>query len=190
MHMELSDKEKRLLLQTARESISSKLEARAGNFPPPTDTLKTVCGAFVTLHENGELRGCIGHITGVKPLCEGVKELALSSAFKDPRFRPLEKDELDKVDIEISVLTPPQRGTPEDVEVGTHGILLQAGRRSGVLLPQVPLEQGWNRLEFLDNTCRKAGLPAGCWKDKSTELYLFSAIVFGEKEMGREVLAE
>ncbi|MFP4179961.1 MAG: AmmeMemoRadiSam system protein A [Spirochaetaceae bacterium] len=189
MIMELSDKEKRLLLQTARESISSKLEARAGNFPPPTDTLETVCGAFVTLHEEGQLRGCIGHITGVKPLYEGIKELAVSSAFRDPRFRPLEKEELNKVEIEISVLTPPEKGSPEDVELGTHGILLQSGQRSGVLLPQVPLEQGWNRLEFLDNTCRKAGLPAGCWKEENTELFLFSAIVFGENEFAREGLS-
>lgn len=190
MYMELNDKEKRLLLQAARESISSKLEARAGNYPPPTDALNTVCGAFVTLHEEEQLRGCIGHITGIKPLYEGVKELALSSAFQDPRFRPLEKEELHKVDIEISVLTPPEKGSPEDVKVGTHGILLQSGPRSGVLLPQVPLEQGWDRMEFLENTCRKAGLPSGCWKDKNTELFLFSAIVFGEKEMGREDFSE
>ncbi|MFO7849095.1 MAG: AmmeMemoRadiSam system protein A [Spirochaetia bacterium] len=190
MDIELTTKEKRLLLHIARESISAELEERRGHFPAPTKTLKTVCGAFVTLHREGQLRGCIGHITGVKPLYEGVKELALSSAFRDPRFPPLQKEELNRVDIEISVLTPPEKASPEDVEVGTHGILLQAGPRSGVLLPQVPIEQGWDRLEFLDNTCRKAGLPAGCWKDENTELQIFSAIVFGEKETEKESFSQ
>lgn len=188
MNIELNHREKQLLLYTARESIASELEGREGDFPEPTGTLKTVCGAFVTLHKGQELRGCIGNITGVEPLYKGVRELALSSAFHDPRFPAIRLDELGEVDIEISILTPLEKAaSPEEIEVGTHGILMQSGPRSGVLLPQVPVEQGWNREEFLENTCRKAGLPPGCWNREDTEIFLFAALVFGEKDLTGEL---
>jgi hypothetical protein len=183
MEFDLTDEEKRILIETARESIASHLEGRRGKYPEPTEKLETVCGAFVTLHIDGRLRGCIGNITGSKPLHEGVRELAVSSAFRDPRFPPLGEKEFEHIDVEISVLSPLEKASsPEEVEVGTHGLLLRSGYRSGVLLPQVPVEQGWDREEFLDHTCRKAGLPPGCWKNEDTELYLFTAIVFGEEE--------
>lgn len=183
MEMTLTTEEKKILLSIARERIRSELENTKTDFPEPTETLSTVCGAFVTLHKEGELRGCIGNIVGSKPLYKEVYELAASSAFRDPRFPPLGKDEYSHIDIEISVLTPLTKvADPEEIEVGTHGIMIKSGPHSGVLLPQVPVEQGWNREQFLDNTCRKAGLPAGCRRDENTEIYIFSALVFGESE--------
>ena len=179
----LSEEEKAILLATARESISARLRKTAGNFPAPTKNLRTRCGAFVTLHIHGSLRGCIGQMTGTMPLIDTIREMAVSSAFHDPRFPSLDEQELGQVDIEISVLTPLEK--IEDIsviQVGRHGIFMKKGGRSGVLLPQVAVEQGWDRETFLTHTCYKAGFPGSCWKDASTEISIFSAIVFGEKQ--------
>lgn len=149
--------------------------------PAPTETLKEQCGAFVTLRLDGKLRGCIGHMTGVKPLHKAVEELAQSSAFHDPRFPSLQERELDKIDIEITVLTPLEEISDlSALEVGRHGIYIQQGGRSGVLLPQVATEQGWDRNTFLEHTCRKAGLPGSCWKDPNTKISIFEGIIFKE----------
>jgi uncharacterized protein len=183
MDFTLTREEKLILLETARESIVSKLEKRSGRYPDVTEKLQTVCGAFVTLHTEGELRGCIGNIRGIDALHEGVRELARSSAFHDPRFPPLRADELDTLSIEISVLSPLEKAdSPDEVEVGTHGLLIRSKSRSGVLLPQVPAEQGWDREQFIHHTCRKAGLPPGCLNREDTELFLFTALVFGEED--------
>lgn len=183
MSFSLNSQEKKLLLQTARESIRSRLTGEPPIYPEPTPNLHTKCGAFVTLHRSGELRGCIGHITGFSPLFDAVRELARSSAFHDPRFPPLGPEELPEIDIEISVLTPLKKiDSPTEVEVGTHGVLLESGARSGVLLPQVPLEQGWNREEYLRHLCYKAGLPPDSLTRPETRLSVFEAIIFGEKE--------
>ncbi len=183
MDFSLTRKEKQILLETARESIASKLEGRRGHYPEATEKLQTVCGAFVTLHTGGELRGCIGNIRGIDPLTEGVRELARSSAFHDPRFPPLRAGELETLTIEISVLSPLEKAaSPDEVEVGTHGLLIRSKNRSGVLLPQVPVEQGWNRKQFIRQTCRKAGLPPDCVDRDETELFLFTAIVFAEED--------
>ncbi|MFW5710993.1 MAG: AmmeMemoRadiSam system protein A [Spirochaetota bacterium] len=183
MSFSLSSQEKDILLRTARESIRSSLTGEAPRYPEPTENLHKNCGAFVTLHEGEKLRGCIGHIFAVRPLFEGIKELARSSAFDDPRFPALQLPEYDEIDIEISVLTPLEKAeSPEQVEVGVHGLYIKSGGRSGVLLPQVPVEQGWNRRQYLTNLCYKAGLSGDCWTHPQTELYLFTAIVFGEKE--------
>ncbi len=182
MDFNLTEFEKKLLLETARESIAGHLENRKKRYGQPTEKLKTPLGAFVTLHINGKLRGCIGHMMPVYPLFSAIQHLALESAFRDPRFPPLTLEELPHIDIEISVLSPLERiYSIENIKVGTHGILMHNSGRSGVLLPQVPLEQGWNRDEFLTNTCYKAGLPGDCWKDSATEIEIFSAVVFGEK---------
>ena len=183
MNFTLSSQEKSFLLETARESIRGALTGEPPHYPEATENLQQDCGAFVTLHKEDKLRGCIGHIIATKPLFEAVKELARSSAFEDPRFPPLRLSELDVVDIEISVLTPLERAeSAEQVEVGVHGVYIKSGARSGVLLPQVPVEQGWNRRQYLSNLCLKAGLSGDCWTMPHTELYLFTAIVFGEKE--------
>lgn len=182
MDFDLTEMEKKLLLETARESIASHFEKRKGIYGQPTEKLKTPLGAFVTLHIKGRLRGCIGHMIPVYPLFSAIQQLALDSAFHDPRFSPLTPGELAKADIEISVLSPLERtDSVNTIKVGTHGILMHNGGRSGVLLPQVPVEQGWNLEEFLTNTCFKAGLDGECWKDPATEIEIFSAVVFGEK---------
>ena len=136
----------------------------------------------MTLKKGDELRGCIGHLHADMPLHQRVQELAVAAATSDPRFPPLALTELDDVNIEISVLAPMQRITDtQAIEVGTHGlVILQAGRQ-GVLLPQVPVEKGWDREEYLDNLCLKAGLMPDCWTDQPT-LYAFKATVFGEVE--------
>lgn len=183
MSFSLSAREKDILLRTARESIRSALTGEPPRYPEPTDNIQQKSGAFVTLHKDGNLRGCIGHIIALNPLFDAIKALARSSAFEDPRFPSLQLAEYDEIDIEISVLTPKVKAeSPEQVEVGVHGVFIKAGPRSGVLLPQVPVEQGWNRRQYLTNLCYKAGLAGDCWTQSNTELYLFTAIVFGEKE--------
>ena len=183
MSFSLSAQEKDILLRTARESIRAALTGDPARYPEPTENLEQHCGAFVTLHKQESLRGCIGHIFAVRPLYAGIQELARSSAFDDPRFPPLQLSEYAEVDIEISVLTPLEKAeSVEQIEVGVHGLYIKSGGRSGVLLPQVPVEQGWNRRQYLTNLCFKAGLSGDCWTNPHTELYLFTAIVFGEKE--------
>jgi len=178
----INDEEKQILLTTARESIAGRLKKRGGVFPAPTKNLKTRCGAFVTLHKQGNLRGCIGQMTGRMPLIDTIKEMAVSSAFNDPRFPSLGEEEFEQIDIEISVLTPLQKIKDISlIQVGKHGIFIQKGGSSGVLLPQVATEQGWDRDTFLTHTCYKAGLTGSCWKDASAEISIFSAIIFGEK---------
>lgn len=180
MEFSLTENEKLILLQTARESISSKLKKINPNYPEASASLKRSLGSFVTLHIDGKLRGCIGHILPVRALIEDVKILAQESAFHDPRFPSLYINDLKNIDIEISVLSPLEISTPGNVIVGKHGILMKNGYNSGVLLPQVPVEQGWNREEFLSNTCRKAGMQSMCWKDPNTQIETFTAVIFGE----------
>ncbi len=176
----LSADEKALLHKIARENIEAKL---LGKKTPSLDNLPTNLkenhGAFVTLNKHGQLRGCIGRLVADRPLGEVVADMALAAAFQDPRFRPLTADELKDLEIEISVLTPFKRiGSVEEIQVGKHGILMRNGGASGLLLPQVATDYGWDRTAFLEHTCQKAGLPKDAWKDKSTEIYIFSADVF------------
>ena len=179
----LTDQEKNILLQTARDSITSRLLNKKPVYRESTDTLKQKCGAFVTLHKNGNLRGCIGHLYGIKPLFETVKEMALSSAFEDPRFPSVKKDEIDDIEIEISVLTPMEKiSSIEEIETGKHGIFIRKGFNSGTLLPQVPVEQGWDRETFIRHACLKAGLRPDAADDPDTDIYVYSAIVFSEKK--------
>ena len=178
----LTEAERRTLLETARRSIAARFAGTVLPVPEATPALRTPCGAFVTLKIQGRLRGCIGHISAAAPLVETVRDVALSSAFDDPRFPPLGRDELERVAIEVSVLSPLRRTRdPEEIRVGTHGILVRRGGRSGLLLPQVATEQGWEREEFLAHTCRKAGLDDEAWRDPDTAIEIFSAIVFGEE---------
>jgi AmmeMemoRadiSam system protein A len=185
--IELTREQKTSLLQLARTTIAEKLgvetASRELKFSDPIFDMK--CGAFVTLHMKGDLRGCIGYIVGVKSIPETIIEMAQSSAFKDPRFRPLSAEEYKKIDIEISVLTPIEPvHSVDEIVVGRDGLIISRGFNQGLLLPQVPVEQGWDRDTFLEHTCYKAGLPGNAWKDKATKIQKFSALVFGEKEMG------
>jgi len=136
-------------------------------------------GAFVCIHKGEDLRGCIGVIEPRGPLGETIRKMAIEAAFGDPRFCALAPDELDSIDIEISVLTPLQRITdPAEIEVGIHGLYIRKGFKSGLLLPQVAVEHGWDRVRFLEWTCQKAGLPKNAWKELETEIHTFSADVF------------
>jgi uncharacterized protein len=174
--------EQDLLLITARESILSRIENRAPRYSQPSPNLLELRGAFVTLHTNDRLRGCIGPLEASNPLFEAIKELGISSGFRDPRFPPLTAKELGDLNIEISVLSPLEKITSiEEIEVGSHGLYAKHGSRSGVLLPQVPVEQGWNREEFLGHTCRKAGLSQDEWRNGVVDFYTFTAEIFREE---------
>ena len=177
----LSEPQCKELLSLARAAIEAHL--RTGRIPDyQTDdaALTAHSGAFVTLKERGELRGCIGRLVADASLYRTVQEMAVAAATADPRFRPLTLAELEKVSIEISVLSPMRPITDvEQIEVGRDGLLIRASGRQGVLLPQVAVEEGWGREEFLENLCFKAGLSRDCWSKKPT-IYAFTAIVFGE----------
>jgi len=190
MNFSITQEEQRVLLAIARESIVSKLENRKPEYPQIMDensSLKQPCGAFVTLHKadaSGKLslRGCIGRMTASLPLEETVRVMAREAAFSDPRFPSLKKEELPQCHIEISALSPMAPcPDPKQVRIGVHGLYLIRGGRAGVLLPQVPVEQGWNHDEYLDYICVKAGLPSGSYNAPDAELYTFTAIVFGEE---------
>ena len=182
--MELTDKEKNTLLDIAKNAIAAKLNHQE---PPAlnidSEALKLKRGAFVTLKKNGHLRGCIGYIKAYKPLWESVQEMAVAAAFHDPRFPSLTPQEIRHLTFEISVLTPFTRVKDiQEIEVGKHGLYMVRGHRSGLLLPQVAIEYGWDRETFLKETCHKAGLPLDAWMDEETEIYTFSADYFGDKD--------
>jgi AmmeMemoRadiSam system protein A len=176
----LSADEKAFLHKIAQEAIAAEYSGeKAKNHPVVSTTLKERRGAFVTLRKNGRLRGCIGHIQARLPLAETIKKMARAAAFEDPRFPPLDAEELDEVNIEISVLTPLRRvADVKEIEIGKDGIYINKDYHAGILLPQVASEQGWDRDAFLEHTCMKAGLPKDAWKNPDTEIYLFSADIF------------
>ncbi len=182
----LTGEEKRRLLYLARQTLEAKFSGEAlPELDPPAGPLSEIRGAFVTLKKGGQLRGCIGHVAGVEPLWESVRSNAINAAFHDPRFNPLSSNELPNVEIEVSALTPLQEvASPEEVQVGVHGVMIERGLYRGLLLPQVATEYGWDRETFLDYTCRKAGLRPGCWKDPVTRILVFSAEVFSEASEG------
>lgn len=178
----LNDAQRKRLLEIARGSIKEYLfNNKKLKITENDAVLNTKKGAFVTLTINNELRGCIGHIVADIPLYQTISEMALAAAVSDPRFPALTKQELDKIHIEISVMSELEKITdPNKVIVGTHGILIRKGFYSGLLLPQVATEYNWTRQEFLEHTCNKAGLDINAWKS-GAEIFIFSAEVFGEK---------
>jgi len=179
----LSKKQKDILLKIARDTITLYIkEGKIFNSQVDDPELKQVQGVFVTLHKTGTLRGCIGSIIGDKPLYAGIRDMAISSATKDPRFSKVTEDELDNIDIEISVLTPLQKiSDPEEIVMGTHGVLVRQGFRSGVYLPQVATETNWTREQFMDSLCaHKAGIDKDAWRKGECDIFIFSAEVFGE----------
>lgn len=181
--LELTDEEKKILLQLARSEISRALTGEEPKVSFPKKGELGAChGAFVSLHKKACLRGCIGVFSASKPLCETVSDMAYSAAFHDPRFLPLTISELPEIDIEISVLSPLWKiDDIDEIQVGKHGIYIVKGFHRGVLLPQVATENKWDRLTFLQHTCHKAGLPGECWKS-GADIYLFTAVIFGEAE--------
>jgi uncharacterized protein len=183
MTFEINDTVKKELLGIARSVIAQNLgidqPALNGDFTDPVYAKK--CGAFVTLHIKGTLRGCIGYIQGILPLRETIEEMAHAAAFRDPRFTPLSVQEFKDIDIEISVLSPIESVVSlEEIVVGRDGIIARKGSRQGLLLPQVATEYGWTREEFISHTCMKAGLQPDAWRDGSVSFEKFSATIFGE----------
>lgn len=178
----LDEAQRNELLEIARGALEGYIVT--GRIPSGVEArgkLAAPGAAFVTLTKNGRLRGCIGYTEAVAPLFKVVQECAVAAATEDPRFPPVSPAELPSLRVEISVLTPMFPIRPEEVEVGRHGLLVAQGRMRGLLLPQVPVEWGWDRETFLDQTCVKAGLPPSAWRHGAT-LRAFTAEVFGEQE--------
>lgn len=177
----LNKKEQKELLKIARATIISHVSS--GTIPlvaPTSPGLNLQSGCFVTIKKNGELRGCLGNFVSTQPLYQLVQEMAVSAATRDPRFYPMKEPDLAEFSIDISVLSPLEQITDvEEIRVGVHGIYIVKGSYRGVLLPQVATEYGWDRDQFLQHTCIKAGLPQDAWQGEC-EMYIFSALVFGE----------
>ena len=178
----LSQEEKRKLLKIARRTLGAVLAKKAPpRFEPVEPNLNDRRGVFVTLKEQGRLRGCIGYILPVKPLFLSVQETAFQAACHDSRFSPVRADELKELTIEISALSRLRRvGDVAEIKIGSDGLYIINGEKGGLLLPQVAVEQGWDRNEFLKEVCLKAGLPEEAWQDKASTLYRFTADVFSE----------
>ena len=183
---QLEASDRKLLLSIARHSIERAVLGRPnspGRDPEPTDALIRPAAAFVTLHELGELRGCIGLMRYEVPLWANVREAAAAAALDDPRFRPVDPSELGALSVEVSVLEPPvDLPDPAGFVAGRHGIIVERGRRHALLLPQVAGEMGWDSAGMLDAVCRKAGLPGDAWRDASTRLLVFESVCFGEPD--------
>ncbi len=176
----LTEEEKTELRQIAQAVIEKKSKGQEiPSFSTASGKLNEERGAFVSVYKRGMLRGCIGSLEPSTPLYKTVERMAHAAAFEDPRFRPVTEDELPYLEIEISALTPMEEvDDPNEIEVGRHGILIQKGFQSGLLLPQVAAERNWDRTTFLEETCRKAGLHKNAWQEDDTKIYVFSADVF------------
>jgi hypothetical protein len=179
----LTGQEKSELIALARASVEHAVKEKNAYDPPASgsETLNQERGAFVTLKESGELRGCIGYTSATKPLYLTVRDTATLAALRDPRFQPVSASELPQLEYEVSVLSPLRRAVDiHEIKVGQHGLLMKNGSYEGLLLPQVPVEQKWDRQTFLEQTCVKAGMARDCWKDENTDIFMFTAVVFGE----------
>jgi uncharacterized protein (TIGR00296 family) len=184
----LTDEEGSLALCLARIALENRIAGAARAEPPLPPVFTQKRGVFVTLTRNGELRGCIGFPYPHYPLGEAIREAAVSAAIQDPRFPPVMSNELPLLHIDITILTVPEllasdpESRPECIMVGRHGLIIRGMGTGGLLLPQVATECGWDSRMFLDQTCRKAGLPAGCWRRKDVEVYTFEGQIFREKQ--------
>ncbi len=178
---EYSREERIWLLRLAHDSILTALRRQDPVVEPLSPHLAQPRGAFTTLHVHSQLRGCVGYVFPVSPLYRTVLETARSAAFDDTRFTPVTETEAGFLEIEISILSPVQPIVPEEVEVGKHGLLVTSGGRRGLLLPQVPVEHQWDRATFLEQVCRKAGLPPDSWQ-RGAKLEAFTAEVFSDAD--------
>ena len=177
---EFSPEDRHTLLRIGHESILSSFTDRATPKPPSAPSLSEPRGVFTTLYLEGKLRGCVGYATAAAPLYRGVAETARAAAFEDPRFHPVARQEAPELKIALSVLSPLFPIQADEVEVGRHGLVVALGGRRGLLLPQVPVEYGWDNESFLEQTCRKAGLPLDAWR-RGASLEAFTAEVFGDE---------
>jgi len=183
----LSPAQGKKLLKLARRAIASHFSKTQLNFEQEKKEFSDPRGVFVTIKKNGKLRGCIGFPYPIKPLAEAVVEAAKAAAFHDPRFEPLQKEELRQIKIEISVLTPLEeicakgQDILKEIKIGRDGLLVQFFNFSGLLLPQVAIEQNWNALQFIEATCNKAGLPSDAWLHPNCNIFKFQAEIFSEE---------
>ncbi len=179
----LNGHEKNELLALARKSVEYAVREKKAYEPAASasEVLNQERGAFVTLRKSGELRGCIGYTSAEKPLYMTVRDTATLAALRDPRFQPVSASELPQLEYEISVLSPLRRVLDiREIKIGQHGLLMKNGAYEGLFLPQVPVEEKWDRQKFLGETCVKAGMHSNCWKDENTDIFMFTAVVFGE----------
>lgn len=183
---EYSVEERLWLLRLAHVSIRAAVTGTPLQTEEASAHMRELRGAFTTLHEDGKLRGCIGYVIAVEPLEQVIRRTARAAALEDTRFRPVSADELERLQIEISVLSPMVDIAPEDVVVGRHGLMVSDGDRRGLLLPQVAPEWGWDRETFLARTCHKAGLAMDAWRH-GARIEAFTAEVFGETEPGESL---
>jgi AmmeMemoRadiSam system protein A len=179
---EFSLEERAQLLQLAHQAIVSALDNREISLSPPTPHLAEPRGVFTTLYYHGELRGCVGYVVPVSPLYRTVAETARGAAFDDSRFSQVTRDQVDDLQVSLSILSRPEPIQPQEVQIGRHGLMVRFGANRGLLLPQVPIEHGWDRINFLEQTCRKAGLPANAWQT-GAQLEAFTAEVFGDERV-------
>lgn len=181
---EYTPEERSILLQLAHASIAAALEKREILLDPPSPHLAEPRGVFSTIYFRGQLHGCVGFVFPVASLYRTVAETARAAAFEDTRFPPVTREEAPELEVSLSILSPLQPIRPEDVAIGRHGLLItQLGHR-GLLLPQVPVEHAWDRITFLEQTCRKAGLPPDAWQHGAT-IEAFTAEVFGDATPGK-----
>ncbi len=183
----LDSNQRRALLALARRTVTEAARLRS---LPDLTTEDPVggppAGAFVTLHAQGRLRGCIGRLSPGTSLAETVVTCAAAAALQDPRFPPVDSEEVHGIEIEISILSAPEPATLEGIRVGEHGLVVTRGGMRGLLLPQVGAEFRWPTQRFLEETCRKAGLDRDAWKDPAARVEMFTAEVFSEREMRAE----
>lgn len=184
----IAGSEGKTAVRYARAVLEDHIAKKSSEYPALPPSFETMKGVFVTLTIRGELRGCIGFPTPVRSLREGIREAALSAALNDPRFPPVRPEELDRILVEVTILTEPEpvlcapEERPRCIKAGRDGLIISGQGRSGLLLPQVATEYGWDEEEFLDHTCLKAGLPPGSWRRHDVELYSFRGEVFSENE--------
>ena len=188
-----------ILVKLARDTITEYLKngevlKHPENLP---ETLKERAGVFVTLHTypDGDLRGCIGYPEPIMPLLDATTKASISAATGDPRFSSVKSEELDNIIIEVTILTPPElirvekpAMYPEMIEIGRDGLIVEKGMNRGLLLPQVPIEQGWNKEEFLSGTCMKAGLMPDSWLEEITKIYKFEGKIYSETKPKNEII--
>ena len=191
---QLDRSDQRQLLAIARRAIEAAVCREATvdlATAPPSAALTEPAAAFVTIHEHGQLRGCIGLMSFETPLWRNVREAARAAALDDPRFLPIDESELPSLELEVSVLDPPvELPDPSGFVAGRHGIVVQRGMRRALLLPQVATEMGWGERQMLEAVCRKANLPADAWRDASTRLLVFESACFGESDLADEQTAD
>ena len=180
-----SDDDKKIMLSAAREVLTVCVKGEEVKMPESLSKLNSErMGIFITLHTTkGELRGCIGYLKGVESLPDAIVEMTKAASTQDPRFDPVKEAELDDIVLEISLLSQLKKiNSPDAIEVGKHGLVISDGLNKGLLLPQVAIENNWDKITFLEHTCKKAHLPRDAWKSEKTEISIFSAEVFEEKK--------